>query len=144
MNLDKKVFIIILTCLLLVISSIIPFRWLLLNDDELKQGKMLVDRGLGELRILKKNVDTFYTISISLDNNQRLKKSYYDKRMTYHNEFGREGVESIDNVLKTLYMRDAFFELEKFTIKHQLMTIKEKSPDIQFLVDGNKRLVKND
>ena len=123
-------------------SSIIPFRWLLLNESELNQGRELVDINLRDMRALKKDVDTFYTVSIALDNNQRLKKSYYDKKMRYHNEFGREGVEAIDNVLETLYMRDSFFELEKFSLKHKVTSVKENMPSIEFLIDGDKRLVK--
>ena len=123
-------------------SSIIPFRWLMLNETELNQGRELVDNNLRDMRALKKNVDIFYTVSIALDNNQLLKKSYYDKKMRYHNEFGREGVETIDNVLQTLYLRDSFFELEQLSLKHQIMSVKEKVPGINFSVDGDKRLVK--
>ena len=127
---------------MLIISSIMPFRWLSLNDVELNQGKALVDKNLQELRTLKNNVDTFHSVAISLDNNKLLKKDYYDEKIKYHNEFGREDVNNIENVLQTLYKRDSFFELEQFSLKHQPSLAKEKVVRINFLVNGDKRLEK--
>jgi len=142
MKLETKTLAITLTCLLLVAISIIPFRWLLLNDVQIRQETELVDTGQQKLRLLKKNVDAFKSIAITLANDEQLKKEYYEKKMTYHSQFGREGVENINDVLQTLYMRDAFFELQRFYLKHYSAPGKDQKPKINFEVDGAKRLVK--
>ena len=142
MKLETKTLAITLTCLLLIAVSIIPFRWLLLNDVQIRQETELVDTGQQQLRLLKKNVDSFNAIALTLANDEQIKKDFYEKKMTYHSQFDREGVENISDVLQTLYMRDALFELQRFYLKHFSATAKDKKPKINFEVDGSKRLVK--
>ena len=67
---------------------------------------------------------------------------YYEKKIRYHNELDRNSVEIIEDVLNTLYLRDAFFELETLSLQHQMSSEKSKLPDISFMIDGEKRLIK--
>ena len=145
MSLGAKTILITLSAILFVAASIIPFRWFLLNDTELERGQALASKGMNELRSLKDEVDTFEMVVLNLENDEKLQKDYYEKKIEYNNEFGRETVENIEQVLKTLYEGDAFFELTSLSIVHQSKqnkTSEIQKPKIQFLIDGKKRLIK--
>jgi len=142
MNLNTKTLVISGVCILLVAGSIVQYRWLALNNIQLTQDQQELDQKQQALRSLKKNIDAFNSVAIAQADDELLKKDYYDKNISYHNEFGREGVEKIDEVLETIYTQDAFFQLDKLSVKHQNLKVNEKKPKIVFTIDGEKRLVK--
>ena len=141
MTLEKKTLAITLICLVFVVGSIIPYRWLSLNDSQLLISKESLESSQRELRALKKNVDSFNRSASIVANDKQLQKEYYEKNMAYNNQFKREDVKQIDDLLHTLYKRDDFFELEELSLKHSISNVKDQKPRIKFVIKGDKHLV---
>ena len=102
----------------------------------------LPSKAQSEFRNLKKKIDTFDEVVAVLEKDIKLQKVYYDKKILYQNEFGRDSVENIDQLLQTLYESDAFFELTSLSITQKNKNADAETSKIDFLVDGTKRLVK--
>lgn len=141
MKIQNRTWLIIFVSALLVAASIINYRWVALNNQALVSGIETADSTLSELRQLKRKIDKFKTVSHTLNEDITLQKQYLEKTLNYRNQFDREGVEKIIDVLNTIYTDNSFFELTSLSIKHQNTRKKEEIPQILFNIEGEKRLV---
>ena len=129
-------------CLFLVGSSLFTYRWLQLRDEQILLGKALIDSNQIELRKLKIKIDEFNTVAYALNNDTLLGKAYFEKKVTHHSEFDREGIKNIDTILNTTYSSDGFFELSRLMIRHEPSANKEAPPQVTMVLEGEKRLEK--
>ena len=112
------------------------------NRQIITHAKQLLERNQHEVLALKKQKMEFDKIRLQLDSDTSLKKQYFKNKVGVYAEFGHEGIEDIDNVLKATYLNNGFFELHQFSFKNNINNKENDKKSILLSIKGEKQLEK--